>query len=67
MIHNLNPYPRATGTFSRATASAEGSPEKGETPKQRVSFDSDRGTLPAKQSIRQGQRILFHITHTPRF
>lgn len=64
-IHNLNSHLSAGGPFSRAVASAEGSLERAETPKQRVSFDSDRGSSPAKHSIRQGKKlhddIHFHV------
>ncbi|RDB20239.1 hypothetical protein Hypma_012623 [Hypsizygus marmoreus] len=40
------------GTASRGALSSESSLEK-DTPKQRVSFESDRGSVPTKQSIRQ--------------
>ncbi|KAF5371506.1 hypothetical protein D9615_009585 [Tricholomella constricta] len=46
--HNLNTHLNAGGTAPRGT-SADGSG----TPRQRVSFDSDRGSLPTMQSVRQ--------------
>jgi hypothetical protein len=52
-INNIN-----SRTFRRGTVSAEVSPEKPESPRQRVSFDSDRGTSPAKHSIRQGNHSI---------
>ena len=58
-INNLN-----SRTFRRGTPSAEVSPEKPETPRQRVSFDSDRGSSPAKHSIRQGKSF-YHTAHRP--
>ncbi|KAF8075802.1 hypothetical protein FPV67DRAFT_1469317 [Lyophyllum atratum] len=49
--HSLNPHLNIGATSPRAI-SADGSIEKG-TPRQRVSFDSERGSLPTMQSVRQ--------------
>jgi hypothetical protein len=64
-VHNMNSHMGASGTYSRATTSGEGSPDKAETPKQRVSFESDRGSLPPKQIVQQGKSVLHDIIHSP--
>ncbi|GLB33212.1 hypothetical protein LshimejAT787_0100970 [Lyophyllum shimeji] len=49
--HSVNAH-RISGRTAPREASPDGSPEKG-TPKQRVSFESERGSLPTMQSVRQ--------------
>lgn len=53
---NLNSLGNGSDTFPRANTSDRSLPRDPQTPRQRVSFDSDRVSLPTMQNVRQGTR-----------